>query len=111
MSTRAEQFHAEEQRKARQTNIRAKRSKPGVAPKDRTQAKPHAEKNAAYALEETAPGTRPSRKSTRKSANRSKPDTGFNLSEQAKKGSPEATYAKSKARAERVRGSNGSGSH
>ena len=44
MSTRAEQFHAEEQRKARQTNIRAKRSKPGIAPKDRTQAKPHAEK-------------------------------------------------------------------
>lgn len=111
MSTRSEKFHAEEQRQnsvkksaSKKTAKKAKASKPGVAAKDRTRAKKTAGKKASYALEEVKPNARPSRKSTRKSANRSKPDTAFNLTEQLKKGSPETRFAKSKARTTRVRG-------
>lgn len=96
MATRAEQYRAEEQRKGKR-KVRSGRSKPGVPGPKRTRAKKHAAKKATYALEETK-GKRPSRKSTRKAANRMKPDAGLNRREELQKGSPENRYEKSAAR-------------
>lgn len=92
MATKAEKFHVEEERAAaneHKAKVRPERSKPGAAPGERTRAKKHAGRKASYALEPPREG-RPSRKSTRKSANRSKPDTNLNLRETRQKTSPEA---------------------
>jgi hypothetical protein len=97
MATKAEQERADEQRRGRGRKTRAGRTKPGIKVKDRSRSKKHAERKATYALEETA-GGRPARKSTRKSANRSKPDAGLNGREEIKKGSPEQRYRKAQAR-------------
>jgi hypothetical protein len=102
----AEQHHADEQRHgARDTksNKRINRSKPGSAPSERSRSKKHAERKATHALEPDREG-RPSRESSRKSANRAKPDTNFNLREELQKGSPETRFRKADAGAGRVRG-------
>ena len=97
MTTRAEQFRATQERRGpSKAAKRASGSKPGLAPRDRSRDKPHAAKKATYALELTS--GRPSRKSTRKSANRSKPDAAFNLREQLTRGSPEERFRKSRVR-------------
>src|SRR5689334_3258570 len=96
MATKSERFRAKEQRAASingSPKIRPERSRPGAAPGERTRAKKHAGRKASYALETTTTG-RPSRKSTRKSANRSKPDTNLNLRETRQKTSPEARARK-----------------
>jgi hypothetical protein len=107
MATRAQQFRAEQQQRG------AKESKEGHQPAvkqsrsgDISEAHPnkHAEKKATYALEAPASDGRRSRKSTRASANRSKPDANFNLREMRQKGSPENRFAKAQARATRARG-------
>ncbi len=97
MATQAEQYHAEEQRTGRGKKVREGRTKPGTAPKDRSRANKRAGRKATYALEESA-GKRPSRKSTRKSANRSKPDAALNAREALQKDSPEQRYIKAQAR-------------
>lgn len=78
MATRSEQYKANAQRtgaaKAKKAK-RAKASKPGSPLASRSRNKKGASKKATYALEEQK--GRPSRKSTRKSANRSKPDAGL----------------------------------
>ncbi len=104
MATKAEQWKSEEQRehgKNRKTGPTSKRQ-----PKKATWGhdKAHASAKATHVLEEAAPGTRPSRESTRKGANRLKSDSAFNLTEQTKKGAPTSQARKSRARASRVRG-------
>lgn len=107
MAKKSEQFQAE---LARQRSAKTSRagagmgSKPGTPLADRTRDKKHAARKATYALELSAPATTPSRKSTRKSANRSKPDTGFNLREMLLKGSPEARFARTAAQRTTMRG-------
>ncbi len=107
MATRAQQFRADAQRtgaaKAKKAK-RAKGSKPGIPKAARSRAKKHAEKKATYALEPTPAKGRPARKSTRSSANRAKADAGLTGREQLRKGTPEAKYAKSRAKGTRVRG-------
>jgi hypothetical protein len=104
MAPRSEQFHAEQERLAREK--KAKRAKRARAKKDeKAHAKTRTEGKATYAREENAaPGKRPSRKSTRKSANRAKPDASLSRVEAAKKGSPDAKFRKGKAAIDRVRG-------
>ena len=97
MATQAEQHRAEEQRRAQGKKTGAGRTKTGAS-KEWSRAKMHAGRKATYALEETD-GARPSRKSTRKSANRSKPDASLNAREELLKGSPEQRYLKAAARA------------
>jgi hypothetical protein len=104
MSTRAESFHAEHER----THGKGPH-KPRVARRQPKKAawshdKPHAGAKATHALEETAPGTRPSRTSTRSSSNRSKADAAQNRTEEAKKGSPTSLARASRAKATKVRG-------
>jgi hypothetical protein len=106
MATRSEQQHAEEQRRGpRDTgkNKKANRSKPGSRPKDRQRTKKHAEQKATHVIEPDRKG-RPSRQSTRKSANRAKPDASLNRREEMQKGSPDSRFRKSSAGAGRVRG-------
>ena len=105
MATRAEQFHADEQRTGKSAERkRAARTKPGVPASKRSRSKVHAAKKAAYALELPANAKRPSRRSSRSSANRSKPDTAYNAAEEIRKGSPESRYRKARARASKARG-------
>ena len=81
MSTKAEQFKSKQERAAAKAHVeeeRPERSKPGAPPGEKTQESLHAGRKATYALEAPREG-RPSRKSTRKSANRSKPDTNLTL--------------------------------
>ena len=105
MATRAELFRTEEQRhsmrkKARPNPARQKSAAEGQAAKPGGVAA-----HATYALEPPAANGRRSRKSTRGSANRAKPDTNFNLRESLVKGSPEARFRKARAKNLRVRGS------
>lgn len=95
----------EEQRHAKPEASRPAQTKRKRANEDRT-ARPHdVPSKAAYAFESPAADGRRSRKSTRGSANRSKPDTNFNLRESLVKGSPEARFRKARAKNTRVRGS------
>jgi hypothetical protein len=105
MATRAERFHANEQRTGKTREpMRPGRTKPGLPSEVRSRAKAHAARKALYALEETADGRRPSRKSTRRSANRAKPDATLNGIEELRKGSPQSRFRKEQARAARPRG-------
>lgn len=107
MATEAEKFHAKDQRHG----IAPKARKRAAAKKTRAEklGAPHANERAgakaSYAAEAPPKTGRPSRKSSRKGANRSKPDTNLNLREERQKSSPEARFRKDSARAVRVRGS------
>jgi hypothetical protein len=104
MATRAEQYHAEAQRTGRGGERKSVVTQGGGRKRKRSPAKEHAAKKATYALEQPS-GRRRSRKSTRKSANRARSDTSFNLREEMQKGSPEQRFRKARARATRARGS------
>ncbi len=105
MATRAEQFHANEEKSGAR----------GRKPKRRSKKKPkksawkhqshHADVKATHALEpRPSKGKRPSRVSSRASANRAKGDSSFEHREEDKKTSPDSRYRKSSARRSRVRG-------
>jgi hypothetical protein len=104
MATRSEEFRAAEQRgnSKKRAKPRKGRSKPGSKPSERSREKKHAGRKATVALEESA--ARPSRKSTRSSANRAKADANFNLREEARGTSPDTRYRKARAKSARVRG-------
>jgi hypothetical protein len=110
MATRSEQFRANQERMhpkgVTPTRSAAAKHTPTNAQSHRTV---HAKKKATYALEIAEKGQRATRKSTRKSANRSKPDATFNILESFTKGSPEARFRKTRAQSKRVRGSAGGG--
>jgi hypothetical protein len=104
MATRSEQHRAEEQRRGpRNTKKNKKGSKPGSPPKDRLRSKKHAGQKATHAIEADRAG-RPSRESSRKSANRAKPDASLNHREEMKKGSADSRFRKANASKDRVRG-------
>ncbi len=109
MATRAEQYRANAQRGNGKSPQPAKRTKAGAAPTDRPRLNKHAARKATYALELTEKSARPSRKSTRASANRAKADSAFNVTEQVRKGSPEARFRRAKAQATRARSSQARG--
>jgi len=99
MVTRSEQYRASEERSSGEAKraVRAGRSKPGIPPAKRTREKLRAEKKATYAMEPVPEGGRPSRRSTRKSTNRAKPDTAFNYVEELRKSSPTARFRRARA--------------
>ena len=107
MATRSEQYRAEQQRRnGKGRTVRKGRSKPGAARSARTRAKKPAGRKAPYALEPSANASaRPSRRSTRASNRRAKPDSTLDLVEEIRKGSPQARYRKQRVRTTRVRGS------
>lgn len=66
--------------------------------------KAHAASKATHALE-TSSSVRPSRESTRGSANRAKADAARNITEEVRRGAPGPLARKARVRASRVRGS------
>lgn len=106
MATQSEQFHADEQRRESEKKRKKARRKAGDAQKLRPakKKKGHTETKATYALEPKTDGKRPSRKSTRKSANHAKSDASLNRVEQQRKASPDAAFRRSRARSTRPRG-------
>jgi hypothetical protein len=105
MATRAEQFRTEEQRQSNRKTARPSQAKKRPAIAERSAGSRAVPSNASYAFERPAADGRRSRKSTRDSANRAKPDTNLNLRESRVKGSPEARFRKQRAKRTRVRGS------
>jgi hypothetical protein len=109
MATRAERSRSDEQRTHGAGPHRSHVSKQKPKKAAWSHDKAHAASKAAYTLEDTAQGERPSRESTRGSSNRAKADSAFNLTEQTKKGSPTNRARKSRAAGVKVRGGSGSG--
>lgn len=103
MATRAEQLRYQQERDESKKKRAKKARKAAAKPAPKKRASRTATK-ATVAVEEHGTA-RPSRKSTRGSANRLKSDTNLNLREERVKGSPENRYRKTRAKAARVRGS------
>jgi hypothetical protein len=101
MATKSERVKAEEQKKG----TKPKRARKLARRKTDAEKHEHHEstaagKKATYAKEPApAKGKRPSRKSTRASANRAKADTNLNLRSERAKSSPKARASASKAKA------------
>jgi hypothetical protein len=105
MATRGQRFHAEEQRANQKPKKKIAKKKPTHKKGEPIRVKAGTVgKKASYADEAQPAEGQPSRKSTRKSANHSKSDSNLTLREGRKKGSPEARFAKSRAKSTRVRG-------
>ena len=104
MATKAQRARSDAQRTHGAASRKARVSKKQPKKADWSHEKAHAGTKAAYAFEETVAGERPSRESTRRSANRAKGDTALNLREQAKKGTPTNRARNARAKAGRVRG-------
>jgi hypothetical protein len=103
MATKAEQFRSEQQRSA-QKKKRKPRAQRKPKKSEWSREKKHAAVKATHALEDAAPGARPSRVSTRASANRAKSDAPFNITEETRKGSPEVRAQKARVDRVKVRG-------
>jgi hypothetical protein len=99
MATRAEQFHSDAQRSGHPKRTSKKKAKKPTWSHD----KAHAGSKATHAMEEPRVG-RPSRESTRKSANRAKADSAFNVTEETRKGAPQAVARRARAKGKKVRG-------
>jgi hypothetical protein len=99
MATRAERYRSDAERTGRAQRKATRKPRKGTWSHD----KAHAASKATHALEESS--GRPSRESTRGSANRAKSDTAFNLTEEKRKGAPQAVARRGRARRSRVRGS------
>lgn len=65
-----------------------------MSKKPDTNKSAHAERSATHALEEHAQGAKRTRKSTRKSANRSKPESTLEIREAARNNTPSARHAR-----------------
>lgn len=106
MATKSERVKAEEAKKG----TKPKRARKLARRKTDAEKHQHHEpiaagKKATYEKEPArAPGKRPSRKSTRPGANRSKPDTNVNLRSERAKSSPKARARASKAKGTVARG-------
>lgn len=91
MATKAEEFRAQSERSGKKKKApKVKKAKPVKAHNLSARAK----KNAVYEYEETAPGKRPSRKSTRIGKNRVKHEAPQHITSIAKSRSPETRAAR-----------------
>ncbi len=79
MATKAEWFRYNEQRSGPKLPKQTKK----VAPDKPHNMSERASRKALYALEDSAPGKRPSRKSSRKASNRQKTDAQFRMRRKA----------------------------
>lgn len=105
MATRAEQFRASEEKSGAKGRTPKRKSKKKPKKSAWKHESHHAEVKATHAVEpRPAEGKRPSRVSSRASANRAKGDASFERREEDKKTSPESRYRKASARASHVRG-------
>ena len=113
MATKSQQFKTSEERahsrkdspkpKAKR-KARAKAAPTKTASTTRAHGGKRTAKKAAYALEHAEGGARPSRKSTRASAHRARTDSPLALRQEGRTRSPDARFARSRAKGSRVRG-------
>jgi hypothetical protein len=80
MATKAEWFRYNTERSGPKKPKQVKKAKPGPKPHNLAEKDQH----ALYAFEDHAPGTRASRKSSRKASNRQKTDAKFRLTRASK---------------------------
>lgn len=108
MATRAEIARTEEQRKRARAHAAKKKAKhdalAGRGKRPESRESEHAGRKATHDLETHLEGTRPSRKSTRKGANRLRADAAMNQREEAGEGAPKFQHALAAVRAKKVRG-------
>lgn len=105
MATRAQTKRSDTQKKGLTERARKRNAaRKGCAKANAKQPKKYAERSAPYAMEAPSPSGKRSRRSTRASSDHLKPDASLDLREQLQKGSPEARYRKTRAKAARVRG-------
>jgi hypothetical protein len=102
MATRSERQHSEEIKRGPRRSARTSKKKPKKS--EWSHDKAHAGAKATRALETVARGTRPSRESTRRSANHAKADAPMNITQEARKGSPANRARRSLAKTVKVRG-------
>lgn len=96
MATRAERFRAGQERRGPKKQRKGPVGAHGAQDPHGRKRNPNraAARKATYALETHTPRARPSRKSTRASANRSKPDTNFQLRSERAARAPKARRAR-----------------
>jgi hypothetical protein len=99
MATKAEQYRSNEQRTGHPAHQSRRQPRKATWSHD----KAHAGNKATHALEEVTAG-RPSRTSTRRSANRAKSDSAYNLTEEARQDAPQARARRAKTKGAKVRG-------
>ena len=107
MATKAEQARVLAERESSEKHRakrEAKRARAARKPRPKSHESSHAGKKATYAFEEHTAEARPSRKSSRKGANRLKADANLNFREELTKGSTEARAVRGEAKGRRVRG-------
>jgi hypothetical protein len=95
MATKAEQFRAAVERSHSHREGRQAETARGVRAANRST---HTARKAVFKLEESVGHGRPSRKSTRKAANRIKPDSNLELRQQRGTHSPETRARRAAAR-------------
>lgn len=96
MATKSERVRAEAQRSDSHAKPTSTRADSGEPPHARKAG--HAEKKATYAREEQSTTGRPSRKSSRKSANHAKTDAPLVHAEQMRENTPESRFAQQSGR-------------
>lgn len=96
MATRSETFRSAQERTHKPNKAAKKRaSRANHDPRGRaTHENRRAGRKATYALEPRVASKRPSRKSTRKSANRAKPDTNMNLRSERRQDSARSRHSR-----------------
>lgn len=106
MATKSEQAKAEAAKKGTKPKRARKLARRKSDVEKHTHHEPKAAGKKATYEKEPAPakGKRPSRKSTRAGANRSKPDTNLNLRSERAKSAPKARARATKAKATTTRG-------
>jgi AraC-like DNA-binding protein len=108
MATRAEIARTEEQQKRARAHAARKKAKHDAlaARNKRTESheSDHAGRKATHALETHLDGARPSRKSTRKGANRLRADAAMNARDEAGESAPKSQHALAAVRTKKVRG-------
>lgn len=105
MATRAEQAHAESQRTGAAKTKAAKEIAEAEASPKRNGKLGHSGTKATYARESRSAKGKATRKLTRASANRAKPDSSRTIHEEGKASSSDARFRRSKVKGQRVRGS------
>lgn len=97
MATKAQTFKAFVELSNHNANVQRGSQPPRVEKAGVHHENKHAGAKAAVALEDHAPGTRPSRKSTRGASNRLKPDHTINIPESIAVDSPQSRHSVSAA--------------
>ena len=97
MATKAEWFRYNSERSGAKQLKQLKKKAGPDEPKVHNLS-PKADRKAQYVLEDHAPGTRPSRKSSRKASNRQKNDVQFRQRRRTAEGQPTASAAQLRGR-------------